>query len=139
MFTTTMGLLSALTTGFWGKFGERHGRTKVLCFSVLGLLLTYIFLPYRPTLSLTYAVSDLTMILASTPSSPLSAHGHKLLLLAPVIEGLLGGWSTLQSATFAYISDCTSSGSRASLFSRFTGVSYLGLGVRLCLRLFSPN
>ncbi|KAF8206384.1 hypothetical protein K438DRAFT_1817102 [Mycena galopus ATCC 62051] len=63
IFTTTMGLLSALTTGFWGRFGERHGRTKVLAFSVFGLLLT-----------------DLTFILASTPSSPLSSHGHKLLL-----------------------------------------------------------
>jgi hypothetical protein len=75
-------------------------------------------------------IRDLTFILASTPSSPLSSHGHKLLIIAPVIEGLLGGWSTLQSATSAYISDCTSSGSRASMFSRFTGVSFLGFGVR---------
>ncbi|KAJ6513208.1 major facilitator superfamily domain-containing protein [Mycena sanguinolenta] len=112
IFTTTMGFLSALSTTYWGRFGERHGRTKVLTLSVLGLLLT-----------------DLTFILASTPSSPLSSHGHKLLILAPILEGLLGGWSTLQSATFAYISDCTSSGSRASVFSKFTGVSYLGFGV----------
>jgi MFS family permease len=47
--------------------------------------------------------------------------------VAPFIEGLLGGWSTLQSATTAYISDCTSDGSRAQIFSRFTGVFYLGL------------
>ncbi|KAJ7931538.1 major facilitator superfamily-domain-containing protein [Mycena leptocephala] len=112
IFTTTMGLLSAFTTGWWGRFGERHGRTKVLFFATLGLFLT-----------------DLTFILASTPSSPLSSHGHKLLLIAPVIEGLLGGWSTLASATSAYISDCTSSGSRAAVFSRFTGVSYLGFGL----------
>ncbi|KAJ6576516.1 major facilitator superfamily domain-containing protein [Mycena vulgaris] len=112
IFTTTMGLLSALTTGWWGHFGERHGRTKVLAIAVLGLFLT-----------------DLIFILASTPSSPLSSHGHKLLLIAPVIEGLLGGWSTVQSATSAYISDCTSSGSRASVFSRFTGVSFLGFGL----------
>ena len=59
----------------------------------------------------------------------MSSHGHKLLLLAPFIEGLLGGWSTLQSATSAYLSDCTSSGSRASIFSRFSGVFYIGLSV----------
>ncbi|KAJ6619792.1 major facilitator superfamily domain-containing protein [Mycena sp. CBHHK59/15] len=112
IFTTTMGLLSALTTGWWGHFGERHGRTKVLAIATLGLFLT-----------------DLIFILASTPSTPFSSHGHKLLLIAPVIEGLLGGWSTLQSATSAYISDCTSSGSRASVFSRFTGVSFLGFGL----------
>lgn len=37
---TTMGLLSALTTGWWGHFGERHGRTKVLAVSTFGLFLT---------------------------------------------------------------------------------------------------
>lgn len=68
-------------------------------------------------------------ILVSTPNSPLSSHGHKLLIVAPVIEGLLGGWSTLQSATTAYISDCTSAGSRAHVFSRFTGVFYLGFSM----------
>lgn len=40
MMTTTMGLLSALTTGWWGHFGERHGRTRVLALSTLGLFLT---------------------------------------------------------------------------------------------------
>ena len=40
IMTTTMGLLSALTTGWWGNFGERHGRKKVLVFSTLGLCLT---------------------------------------------------------------------------------------------------
>ena len=59
----------------------------------------------------------------------MSSHGHKLLLLSPFIEGLLGGWSTLQSATSAYLSDCTSSGSRASIFSRFSGVFYIGLSI----------
>ncbi|KAG6842326.1 hypothetical protein C0991_010615 [Blastosporella zonata] len=112
MMTTTMGLLSALTTGWWGHFGERHGRTKVLAIVTFGLFLT-----------------DLTFILVSTPSSPLAAHGHKLLLLAPIIEGALGGWSTLQSATSAYLSDCTSSGSRAQIFSRFAGVFYIGVSV----------
>lgn len=68
-------------------------------------------------------------ILVSTPGSALAAHGHKLLLVSPIIEGLLGGWTTLQSGTSAYISDCTSSGSRAQIFSRFTGVFYLGFSV----------
>ena len=40
IMTTTMGLLSALTTGWWGRFSERHGRTKVLALSTLGLFLT---------------------------------------------------------------------------------------------------
>lgn len=40
--TTTMGLLSALTTGWWGQFGDRHGRTRVITCAVLGLLFTYV-------------------------------------------------------------------------------------------------
>ncbi|KAF5327664.1 hypothetical protein D9619_004865 [Psilocybe cf. subviscida] len=112
IMTTTMGLLSALTTGWWGHFGERHGRTKVLAIATFGLFLT-----------------DLTFILVSTPGSVLAEHGHNLLIVAPFIEGLLGGWSTLQSASSAYLSDCTSPGSRAGVFSRFQGVFYLGLAV----------
>ncbi|KAI0059215.1 MFS general substrate transporter [Artomyces pyxidatus] len=109
---TVMGGLSALTTGWWGHFSERHGRTRVLAASTFGLFFT-----------------DLIFILVSTPSSPLSHHGHKLLLVSPVIEGLLGGWSALQAATSAYVSDCTSDGSRAHIFSRFGGVFYLGFSL----------
>ncbi|KAJ7047886.1 major facilitator superfamily domain-containing protein [Mycena alexandri] len=111
-FTITMGLLSALTAGWWGHLGERRGRTKVLAIATFGWFLT-----------------DLTFILASTPSSPLFAHGRTLLFIAPIFEGLLGGWSSLQAGTSAYISDCTSSGSRASVFSRFTGVSFVGFSL----------
>jgi hypothetical protein len=42
IMTTTMGTLSALTTGWWGHFGERHGRTRVLAFSTLGLFLMFV-------------------------------------------------------------------------------------------------
>lgn len=40
VMTTTMGLLSALTTGWWGHFGERHGRTRVMAMATFGLFLT---------------------------------------------------------------------------------------------------
>lgn len=36
----TVGTLCALSTGWWGHFGERHGRTKVLAAATLGLLFT---------------------------------------------------------------------------------------------------
>lgn len=35
----------------------------------------------------------------------------------------------MQGATSAYVSDCTSDGSRAHVFSRFTGVFYLGFSL----------
>ncbi|KAI0084119.1 MFS general substrate transporter [Irpex rosettiformis] len=112
IMTITMGALSALSTGWWGHFGERYGRMRVLAAATLGLFLT-----------------DLTFILVSTPHSIFARYGNVLLVVAPTIEGLLGGWSTLQGATSAYISDCTSDGSRAQVFSRFTGVFYLGFSV----------
>ena len=112
IMATTVGLCSVLSTGWWGHFGERHGRTRVLSATTFGLLLT-----------------DLVFILVSLPRSPFAAHGHKLLFVAPAIEGLLGGWSTLQGATSAYISDCTSDGSRAHIFSRFMGVFYFGFAM----------
>ncbi|KAI9440077.1 hypothetical protein H4582DRAFT_1944898 [Lactarius indigo] len=97
---TTMGILSVCTTAWWGHYGQKHGRTKVLAAATLGTLFT-----------------DLAFVLVSTPS-PFSRHSHKFLFLAPVIEGLLGGQSTLHAAIAAYISDCTSDGSRAHIFSR---------------------
>ncbi|RPD54326.1 MFS general substrate transporter [Lentinus tigrinus ALCF2SS1-7] len=112
IMTTTMGVLSALTTGWWGHFGETNGRTRVLAVATFGLFMT-----------------DLVFILVSTPHSIFAAHGHKLLIISPIIEGLCGGWSTLQAATSAYISDCTSDGSRAHIFSRFTGMFFLGFAV----------
>ncbi|KAH7919506.1 hypothetical protein BV22DRAFT_1040811 [Leucogyrophana mollusca] len=112
IMTTTMGALSALTTGWWGQFGERHGRTRVLAIATFGLFLT-----------------DLTFILVCTPHSPFAAHSHKLLILAPIIEGSLGGWSTLTGANTAYIADCTSPGSRAKIFARFSGVLFTGLAL----------
>jgi MFS family permease len=109
---TTMGLLTALTTGWWGHFGERYGRTRALAVAACGMV-----------------ISDLIFFLVSFPQSPFARHGHKLLYVAPFIEGATGGWSTLQAATTAYISDCTSDGSRSHIFSRFTGVYYLGFAV----------
>lgn len=110
IMVTTMGIMSALTTGWWSHFGERHGRLRALVASTLGLLIT-----------------DLVFCLVSTPHSPWARHAQILFVIAPFFEGLLGGWSTLQAAISAYISDCTADGSRAQVFSRMSGVSFLGL------------
>ena len=38
---TIMGVLSVCTTSWWGHYGQKHGRTKVLAASTLGTLFTY--------------------------------------------------------------------------------------------------
>lgn len=40
VMTIIMGSLSALTTGWWGHFGERYGRCRVLALTTLGVLMT---------------------------------------------------------------------------------------------------
>ncbi|KAJ6516437.1 major facilitator superfamily-domain-containing protein [Mycena sanguinolenta] len=112
LFSITSGLLSALTTGWWGHMGERFGRTKILAIATFGWFL-----------------SDSFFILASAPASPFASQRVTMVLLAPIFEGILGGWSTIQSGATAYISDCTGSGSRAAIFSFFTGMFFLGFSI----------
>lgn len=77
--TTTMGLLSALTTGGWGHFGERYGRTRVLAISTLGLFLTYVAysseslrgMPtfWFPVISLSYSLRTRVQLFRSMDTS----------------------------------------------------------------------
>ena len=39
MLSLLMGILSALTTGWWGAFGDRHGRKPILFVALFGMLL----------------------------------------------------------------------------------------------------
>jgi hypothetical protein len=53
---TITGLLAACSTTWWGHYGQKHGRTRVLKASTLGLLTTYICPSHRPpTLSHVYS------------------------------------------------------------------------------------
>ena len=57
VMTTTMGVLSALTTGWWGHFGERYGRTRTLAISTFGLVVTYAQ-PLSPSYSVVLTAFD---------------------------------------------------------------------------------
>ncbi|KDN40710.1 hypothetical protein RSAG8_07885, partial [Rhizoctonia solani AG-8 WAC10335] len=49
------------------------------------------------------------------------------LVISPIVEGLLGGFPTLQAGLNAYISDSTHAGtSRAKIFARFFGFLFVG-------------
>ena len=41
VMVTTMGILSVCTTAWWGHYGQKHGRTKVLAASTLGTIFMY--------------------------------------------------------------------------------------------------
>lgn len=68
-----------------------------------------------------YGISDI--ILVVTASYPHRVpFGYRFILLGPILDGLMGGFSTISATNNAYISDTTPDGSRAKVFSRF-GVS----------------
>ncbi|WRT70007.1 uncharacterized protein IL334_007000 [Kwoniella shivajii] len=111
IMTTTMGLLSALTTGFWGKTSDKLGRTKIIGLVVLGLFL-----------------NELCFVLvANFPY--LVPGGYYFLLLGPMCEGFLGGYSAISATINAYISDVTPDGSRVTIFARIAGLFMAGFAV----------
>ncbi|WVQ75612.1 hypothetical protein IAR50_005241 [Cryptococcus sp. DSM 104548] len=108
IMTLTMGILSALTTGFWGQTSDRLGRTKVMAVVELGLL-----------------CNELCFVLvASFPY--LAPGGYYALLLGPIIDGSLGGISTITATINAYLSDVTPDGSRVTVFARVHGIMMAG-------------
>ncbi|OCF34273.1 hypothetical protein I316_04226 [Kwoniella heveanensis BCC8398] len=109
--TTTMGVLAALTTGFWGQTSDRLGRTKVMAFVEIGLLM-----------------NELCFIAVAT-FPYLVPGGYRFLLLGPTIEGLAGGYSTITATVYAYVSDVTPGGSRVTIFARMSGIFMAGFAL----------
>jgi MFS family permease len=56
----------------------------------------------------------------------LAPGGYRALLIGPMIEGILGGLSTITATINAYLSDVTPDGSRAAVFARLAGTMMLG-------------
>ncbi|GAA5875020.1 hypothetical protein JCM16303_004979 [Sporobolomyces ruberrimus] len=109
ILTLMMGILSSLTTGWWGSYSDRKGRKPVLILAMFGTVaMDTVFLI---TVNYHHLVS------------------YNFLLLGPILDGLLGGFSTAQATTNAYLSDCTSPGSRAKIFSLLAGLMFAGFAL----------
>lgn len=109
--TLCMGILSAITTGFWGATSDRLGRTVVMYIALCGLV-----------------ANDGVLLLTATYPDKVPG-GYRFLVVGPIIEGLLGGFSTITATYHAYISDVTPDGSRAKIFSRMGGIMMAGFSV----------
>ncbi|KAF6759965.1 hypothetical protein DFP72DRAFT_1063696 [Ephemerocybe angulata] len=81
-----MGLLSALTTTFWGRFSQTHGRTKVLAISTFGLLFTDLIFILTSTPNLPWPLSVFDYTPDSQDTSNWARYKHHLLLLGPIVE-----------------------------------------------------
>jgi MFS family permease len=126
--TLCMGILSALSTGFWGAVSDRMGRTLVMAVTLVGFATRSVprdqhrVCPF--TAHLTFC-SDIILIITATYPHRVP-FGYRFILLGPLIDGFCGGFSTIQATNNAYLSDTTPDGSRAKVFSRF-GVRTQGL------------
>ncbi|TEB34595.1 MFS general substrate transporter [Coprinellus micaceus] len=107
---TTMSTLSAITTGFWSRAGDRHGRKNILIVFLVGALLM-----------------EAVFVLVMKSDTLFGRHGENLILVGPILEGLVGGLSTFNGVVHAYISDCTRHGSRSKIFSTVQGMVFVGL------------
>lgn len=111
LMTTTAGILSCLTTGYWGSRSDRKGRINTLRICIFGNLITdfmYLFV-----------------------YSFLREHkgAYWFLMIAPFFEGSLGGLGAAQANLHAYIADCTNPSDRSRIFSVFTGLVYTGMAI----------
>lgn len=107
--TLALGILSVITTGYWGGLSDRKGRIFVLRLAIFGLIINdFIFL-----------------IVGFYPQSSLP-FGKNFLVLGSAFEGCLGGFATLAAGHQAYIADVTPNGTRTNIFSTFTGIIFFG-------------
>lgn len=72
-----MGILSALTAGFWGSLSDRKGRKPILALTQVGFLCA--------------DVVFLTVVLFN------DVLPYRLLFLGPAIDGLFGGFAYVRS------------------------------------------
>ncbi|RDB23050.1 putative membrane protein C14C4.07 [Hypsizygus marmoreus] len=111
VMAASMGILSCVTTGWWGAFSDRHGRTRVMGLSIVGLLIT-----------------DFNFIFVSHHFQHLPG-GYWFLLVGPLIEGCLGGMTTAIAAMHAYLADTTTEGTRSRTFSLSLGLLFTGMAI----------
>ncbi|KAI9057904.1 MFS general substrate transporter [Trametes sanguinea] len=111
IMTTAMGVLSCMTTAWWGSVSDRYGRTRVMSLAVIGILLT-----------------DLTFIAVFYFYKQLPG-GYYFLITGPVLEGLLGGLTSMSANVHAYMSDCSPPSQRSRVFSRYLGLLFTGMAI----------
>lgn len=109
---TVAGVLSVLTTGFWSRLSDRIGRRHVLAGPVFGA----------------FAIDVAAVVLSVAPMM-----GHLLrpqyLVLSSIIDGALGSSGTFTAMSQSYLTDVTTTGTRARLFALVTGSLFAGIAM----------
>ncbi|KAF9647561.1 MFS general substrate transporter [Thelephora ganbajun] len=111
LITTATGILSCLTTAYWGSRSDRKGRINTMRICLFGNLIT-----------------DLTYLLVYSLLRGRNG-AYWFLLIAPVFEGSLGGLSAASANIHAYVADCTDPARRSRVFSIYLGLVYIGMAI----------
>ncbi|KAF9265617.1 MFS general substrate transporter [Marasmius fiardii PR-910] len=111
VMTTTTGVLSCLTTAWWGSFSDRCGRIRTLGILAAGTLIV-----------------DGILILVYNRSELLPG-GYWFLVVGSLCDGAFGGHITADAAKQAYLADTTTAATRSQIFSLSTGVMFTGVAL----------
>ncbi|KAG8215092.1 hypothetical protein J3R82DRAFT_8523 [Butyriboletus roseoflavus] len=102
------GILSCLTTGWWGGFLDRYGRTRTMGIIIFGPLLSDF---------LTFVVFLFSDILPGK---------YWFLVISSVMEGIMGAPSSVMAAETSYTRDVSEPPDLARNFSLLIGIFYAG-------------
>ncbi|KAG8213384.1 hypothetical protein J3R82DRAFT_11881 [Butyriboletus roseoflavus] len=108
IFSIIAGLLSFCTTGWWGGFTDRYGRTRVLGMVVLGPL-----------------VGDFLLMLGFFFPNKFPG-GYWFLILTPFVEGILGVPSSNGAAETTYMRDVSEPHTLSRNFAFLVGILHTG-------------
>jgi hypothetical protein len=95
---TIVGVLSIMTAGYWGQISDAFGRKIALSAIIFGMTFQYVSLLTYTMHNLNFDPSDVIYIMVSVPDSIFHEHAWGFLVLGPVVEGLLGGLTTIHAA-----------------------------------------
>ena len=92
--TTLMNVLSAITTGYWSRLGDIHGRKPVLALFLAGALAMCCHVISTP-LRITYPCHrEAFHVLVMNPDSIFGVYAEQFILVGPILEGLVGALSS---------------------------------------------
>ena len=90
-----MNILSAITTGFWSRLGDNHGRKPVLALFLAGALAMYCHVYICRLTDDTYShPREVVHVLVMNPDSIFGIYAEQFILVGPILEGLVGALSS---------------------------------------------